>query len=136
MDYLREECQALGQKIIACGDFNDTPDGAAFRLLEGVLVHLPPRATYKEIGTIKYDGKWELIDLFWLTPDLIPRCECEVIYAPFLLCEDRGHAGKKPLRTYSGPRYLGGISDHLPVVLRYKAESQPPRPRESQNAYK
>ena len=26
----------------------------------------------------------------------------------------------KPFRTYSGPRYAGGVSDHLPVVLKIK----------------
>ena len=33
------------------------------------------------------------------------------------------YMGVKPKRTYSGPRYLGGISDHLPVVFKlYKGE--------------
>ena len=36
----------------------------------------------------------------------------------FLLTHDSAYAGQKPLRTYSGPRYLGGVSDHCPVLLR------------------
>jgi hypothetical protein len=35
----------------------------------------------------------------------------------FLLEEDERALGVKPSRTYSGPRYLGGFSDHLPVYL-------------------
>jgi hypothetical protein len=41
----------------------------------------------------------------------------EVFNAPFLLEEDEKHLGEKPFRTYQGPVYKGGISDHLPVVL-------------------
>jgi hypothetical protein len=26
--------------------------------------------------------------------------------------------GDKPRRTYVGPRYNGGLSDHLPIILR------------------
>ena len=42
----------------------------------------------------------------------------DLVEIPFLMTEDRSHAGRKPLRTYSGPRYTGGVSDHLPVILR------------------
>jgi hypothetical protein len=46
------------------------------------------------------------------------------IFAPeALFAEDATYMGVKPKRTYSGPRYLGGISDHLPVVFKlYKGE--------------
>jgi hypothetical protein len=46
------------------------------------------------------------------------------IFAPeALFAEDVTYLGVKPKRTYSGPRYLGGISDHLPVVFKlYKGE--------------
>ena len=36
---------------------------------------------------------------------------------PFLMEWDNVHAGYKPRRTYSGPRWLGGVSDHCPVAL-------------------
>ncbi len=113
---------------VVTGDFNDTPDGEAFQMLDSCLVCLS-RPLYRQgEGTLKYDGKWELIDQFWVSPDLAEketgahagrwRCETAVLYAPFLLTRDSAHAGEKPLRTYSGPRYLGGVSDHLPIVLR------------------
>ena len=40
------------------------------------------------------------------------------IYAPpFLLEPDPAWMGVKPRRTYVGPRYSGGLSDHLPICL-------------------
>ena len=40
------------------------------------------------------------------------------VFAPlFLLEEDKTYYGYKPFRTYSGPRYVGGYSDHLPLYL-------------------
>ena len=41
----------------------------------------------------------------------------KILQIPFLMTKDTGHAGTKPLRTYSGPRYLGGVSDHCPIWL-------------------
>lgn len=119
---------------VVTGDFNDTPDGAAFQLLDTSLACLSRPLHRRGEGSLKYDGKWELIDQFWVSPDLTGearsaqsghwRCETAVIYAPFLLTRDSAHAGEKPLRTYSGPRYLGGVSDHLPIVLRLSYSSR------------
>ena len=41
----------------------------------------------------------------------------EVFRLPFLLEPDTGYIGERPRRTWSGPHYKGGLSDHLPVVL-------------------
>ena len=117
---LRDAC--FRSLTVVTGDFNDTPDGEAFHLLDSVLVCLSRPLHQRGEGSLKYDGKWELIDQFWVSPDLAG--ETSVIYAPFLLTRDSAHAGEKPLRTYSGPRYLGGVSDHLPVVLRLRLETR------------
>ena len=37
---------------------------------------------------------------------------------PFLLEPDKAWLGEKPRRTYVGPQYNGGLSDHLPVILK------------------
>jgi hypothetical protein len=34
--------------------------------------------------------------------------------------EDEKHLGTRPKRTYAGMRYMGGYSDHLPLLLRLK----------------
>lgn len=40
------------------------------------------------------------------------------IFSPsYLLMEDRNYLGERPFRTFYGPIYLGGYSDHLPVYI-------------------
>lgn len=104
--------------IVAMGDFNDTPDGHQFGILERRLENACYCLFEAGEGTIRYEGKWDLIDMFWVSPALFPDAQCEIIRIPFLMTRDRKHPGEKPLRTYSGPRYLGGVSDHCPIILR------------------
>ena len=103
--------------LISMGDFNDTPSGAQFGLLEGKLVNACSEIYEKGEGSIRFEGKWDLIDMFWVSPEIFSSSRSEILYIPFLMTWDRKHPGEKPLRTYSGPRYLGGVSDHCPVVL-------------------
>lgn len=102
-------------RIVAAGDFNDTPDNPMYLALPLENLALP--LLWQGFGTIKFDGKWELIDLFFVSGALA-QSRMEILQVPFLLKEDG--AGQKPLRTYSGPRYLGGVSDHCPVWLDVK----------------
>jgi endonuclease/exonuclease/phosphatase family metal-dependent hydrolase len=104
--------------IIAMGDFNDTPDGSQFEMLADRLENTCLELFAAGEGTIRYEGKWDLIDMFWVSPSILSSCACEVLRMPFLMTRDRKHPGEKPLRTYSGPRYIGGVSDHCPVVLQ------------------
>ncbi len=103
------------ERIVAMGDFNDTPDNPIYSMLPLENLALPMQR--KGAGTIKYDGKWEFIDLFFVSGALA-QSRMHILQVPFLLKEDG--AGQKPLRTYSGPRYLGGVSDHCPVWLDVK----------------
>ncbi|MBE6250487.1 MAG: endonuclease [Bacteroidales bacterium] len=120
MQTLRNLCDSLtnagGGRIVAMGDFNDTPDGPQFSLVSDVLENkgLPLHDAGK--GSIRYKGKWELIDLFMTGPS-VKTSEMQVVEIPFLMTYDRSYPGYKPLRTYSGPRYLGGVSDHCPILL-------------------
>ena len=100
-------------QMIAMGDFNDTPDQPLFRLLQPSLNLIPSSID----GTIRYEGRWEWIDLAFVSRGLLPRCRIEKVEIPFLMTRDASHPGDKPLRTYSGPRYLGGVSDHCPIVI-------------------
>lgn len=109
-------CDSLPYPVVALGDFNDTPNAETFGLLEGRLINLALPISQKGEGSLRFEGKWELIDMFLISQDL--SAQMSVLYPPFLLTKDAAHSGVKPLRTYSGPRYLGGVSDHLPVLLR------------------
>lgn len=104
--------------IVAMGDFNDVPSAETFRIMDGALVNLGKREEHNNCGSIRYRGNWQLIDNFLVSGDLASTMVMEVLRAPFLLERDRQWPGEKPLRTYSGPRYKGGVSDHLPVRAR------------------
>lgn len=101
--------------IVAMGDFNDTPDAAAFSLMDSCMVNL---GRGQKAGSIRFKGNWQLIDNFLVSGDLAGKMEMEVLRPPFILESDRQYPGLKPYRTYVGPRYNGGVSDHLPVMLR------------------
>ena len=119
--FLVDSLRSIGtEKIVAMGDFNDTPDNPVFRLLEPALVNLAEPVSRKGQGSIRYNGQWELIDLFFVSPALAERRpRMTVLHVPFLETPDRAHGGVKPLRTYVGPRYAGGVSDHCPILLEF-----------------
>ena len=122
MSALRGLCDSLqvadkGVPIVAMGDFNDTPDGEQFGILGGTLVNKAASLFCKGLGTIRYQGVWELIDMFMVSEPLAERSEMAIVQVPFLMIYEKKYPGMKPLRTYSGPRYVGGVSDHCPIVL-------------------
>ena len=122
MTAMRNLCDSLavadsGIPVIAMGDFNDTPDGEQFRMLDGVLVNKADSLFLAGQGTIRFEGKWDLIDMFMVTGSISEKSAMEILQVPFLMTYEKKYPGLKPLRTYSGPRYIGGVSDHCPIVL-------------------
>lgn len=119
---LSELCDSLlktpeNRQIVAMGDFNDNPDGSQFSIVDGIMVNKGLELHQKGEGTIRYEGKWDLIDMFMVSPPLKESSVMEIVRVPFLMTREKKHPGEKPFRTYSGPRYIGGVSDHCPVVL-------------------
>lgn len=127
-------------KIILMGDFNDTPDSPCIRDLlgakpsfecheEDLLVNLFAASnTLGFKGTLKHEESWMIFDQIIVSKSLINNkslycnsSDARIIHEDFLLMEDPTYHGQKLNRTYLGPRYLGGFSDHLPVaiLLRY-----------------
>lgn len=98
-----------GQRIIALGDFNDTPENVSLP-----LHNLSLKAAGSGEGTLKYRGKWEMIDQCFVSDTA--GCEMTIFRPPFLLEPDKTYTGVKPRRTYVGPKHNGGLSDHLPIV--------------------
>ena len=114
------------------GDFNDTPDSRILtefsRDMELCALSVDPAA--EGSGSIKYKGVWGFIDHFFLSENLFKRIArwengtLMRIYSPaFLLEDDREFLGQKPRRTFIGPRYNGGVRDHLPILLRLQRKS-------------
>lgn len=85
------------RRVLAVGDFND---------------ELWPS---EGSGTLKYNGRWEKIDGHFSFGAL--DVDEKVFVSPLLLVPDKAFGGMKPRRCFTGPRYEGGISDHLPIVL-------------------
>ncbi|HOX74612.1 MAG TPA: hypothetical protein PLB27_07840, partial [Bacteroidales bacterium] len=73
-------------------------------------------------------GIWEMIDQV-LVSEWLLDCSDGIftgkdlfrVFKPgFLLREDPLYPGLSPFSTWNGYRYLGGFSDHLPVLLDLK----------------
>jgi predicted extracellular nuclease len=109
-------------KIILMGDLNDHPYDAAPQLIATKLI---PQIT-KESGTFggsyNYKNEWDVLDHIFtssnaLTGKIQVQTESGKIHDfPYLLTEYKGQT--VPNRTYAGPKYLGGYSDHLPVSIQ------------------
>ena len=104
-------------RIVVMGDFNDTP--LSKPLLAATcsgLTDLAIPLALAHKGTLRYQGNWEIIDHF-LVSDALAKHKMTIFDPDFLLEEDTKFLGQKPFRTYYGPRYNGGVSDHLPILL-------------------
>lgn len=101
--------------IIVMGDFNDEMKRPSQLLHRG----FHDIAQQQRPGSYKYRGTWSSIDhIFVRFPKQSRKLESGILAAPFLLEADKTHGGNKPFRTFYGPRYNGGFSDHLPVWVR------------------
>ena len=105
-----------------------------------VLVNLMYSRLHRE-GTHKFREHWGLLDQFIVSASLLPDlasqthenklgCEgslfidpgsVEIFKPEFLMEEDIKYLDRKPFRTYLGPRYQGGFSDHLMILVEVKA---------------
>lgn len=127
--------------IIITGDFNDTPtDEVLMRSLQAEPVTANPQnpqhdrlynlmngktARHDIDGTYYFKGRWEILDNFIVSGRLLSKNSrfytsydaCRILDTDFLLTETEGKY--MPLQTYKGYKYVGGFSDHLPVVVRF-----------------
>jgi hypothetical protein len=126
--------------IIIMGDFNDEPDNESVLnvLRAQTLINKPEtKQLYNlsshwlknivNIGTHKFKGKWAILDQIIVSSNVLePKSKgiscftssAFIVNEQFLFEEDRVYGGAKPFRTYSGFKYTGGFSDHLPIVLK------------------
>ena len=114
-------------KIIIAGDFNDYADSPALQYLYDhhlINITADAKGSHGAKATYRWHGEWRSLDQILCSPSLAARKQSSVIGdLPFLLEDDEKYGGKKPYRTYLGPRYLGGYSDHLPLVVQLKNEA-------------
>jgi len=78
-----------------------------------------------EVGSHKHEGVWGILDQIIVSGALLnaksglsaKKENTYIFNADFLLTDDENFTGKINFRTYSGYKYLGGYSDHLPVFF-------------------
>jgi len=113
-------------RIIVAGDFNDYSDSPALRYLYQhhlINISVGVKGSHGAKATYRWHGDWRSLDQILFSPSLSRlKMSCQIGDLPFLLEDDEKYGGKKPFRTYLGPRYLGGYSDHLPLVAKFKIE--------------
>ena len=111
-------------KVIVAGDFNDYSDSRSIDYVckRGLInVSEGAKGSHGAKGTYRYKGEWGSLDHILADEDLADSLvECRIHDAPFLLTDDKTYGGKQPFRTYSGPKYQQGFSDHLPLVARFR----------------
>ena len=111
-------------KILIAGDFNDGDESLIIKQIEQHDIrNLTKEASAPKgvHGTYRYKGQWESIDHILGSPSISNKVGAAFIHAPeFLLEEEKRYGGYRPRRTYNGPRYQPGYSDHLPLVIRLK----------------
>ncbi|MBQ6769447.1 MAG: hypothetical protein IJP44_00555 [Bacteroidales bacterium] len=123
-------------KVIIMGDLNDCPiDPSVYDVLrarhpsemeDGCLVNLFGKKDGLGFGgTLKHQADWQIFDQIIVTQGVMDDGEglhyqegsARIFAADFLFEDDEVYHGKKLFRTYVGPRYFGGFSDHLPVYI-------------------
>ena len=124
--------------IVITGDFNDEPEDVSITQALGAA---PPEeaATAKLInlmwpyrntsGTHSFQQHWSIIDQFIVSPALYAETSTartrtqrvQIYNAPWLITKSAVGVDLT-FRTYQGPKYIGGYSDHLPILLDLEME--------------
>ena len=110
--------------IIIAGDFNDYAEDLALRRLyaHGVKnISAGARGNNGAKGSYRFRGEWGSLDQIVCSPSVAQNMtECRIGDFRFLLEDDEKYGGVRPKRTYHGPCYHDGYSDHLPLIARFK----------------
>jgi endonuclease/exonuclease/phosphatase family metal-dependent hydrolase len=120
--------------IVIVGDFNDEPwDASVASTLRAVnnrdsvtttgstLLYQCMSHTGTDEGTYNFHGTWNMLDQCILSRGLLDSAgfsyDSVEIYKPTFLIEQGGRYAGYPFPTYGGQKYLGGYSDHFPLLL-------------------
>ena len=104
-----------GKSVLLMGDFNSEPTDKIFQEIGKRLTSLMPQNRKKlrqAQGTYYFRNVWGFLDHILVSTRLLPLIDKSVNVGRFsFLLNEKG----APSRTYQGPIYKGGISDHLPI---------------------
>lgn len=133
-------------KLIIAGDFNDEPTNVSIldylkaspficdkadteNLPENIgtdLFNLSYKAYADGIGSFFYQADFNMIDQIIVSKNIIMGnklnyiCNSYEVFKPDMMITRTGKFQGAPFPTYGGSRYLGGYSDHFPVVAKFK----------------
>ena len=127
-------------KIIIMGDFNDEPTNRSiFEMLlaNNKRKNAGERELYnlmydghnrRNEGSYYYQGNWDMMDQIIVSRSVITDRngwhagydDGKILKEKFMLYYDQNRKDYVPNRSYGGPVYYGGISDHLPVYFSMK----------------
>jgi endonuclease/exonuclease/phosphatase family metal-dependent hydrolase len=137
-------------KIIIVGDFNDEPTNISIteslkaqpffcdsldlnNLPEDFgtdLFNLAYKAWFDGLGSYKYKDDFNMLDQIIVSRDLLLEddikyiCNSFEVYKPDLMVTRTGKFKGTPFPTYGGARFLGGYSDHFPVIAKFLIKSE------------
>lgn len=119
--------------IVILGDMNDEPDNNSVlntlnataledQPIQARLYNCMAKLDQQNKGTYNYRGNWNLLDNIITSANLVdPKSKINVlkptIYREAWMMYENPKYGATPNRTYGGPNYYGGYSDHLPVYI-------------------
>jgi predicted extracellular nuclease len=112
-------------KIVVMGDFNDLPVSESItRYLKDEFYNLAFIPYSRKMGTVFAKGRWLMFDQIMISQGMmiahgykIKSSRLTVHFDKRLLFYDKKRAIYRPNRSYSGKKYHGGFSDHLPVYV-------------------
>jgi predicted extracellular nuclease len=125
----------INAKILIMGDLNDGPKNmSVFETLkannsddESSLFNLMLEKSEAGKGTHSYRGKWSMLDNLIVSQSFlndekgfVAEGKTGYIFSADWITYKNKNGEKSPNRTYGGPNYYGGFSDHYPVFLILK----------------
>lgn len=122
--------------IVVMGDFNSGVGDETMKIITeaGSLINAAGHYPAGRGGSYKYQGTWEIIDQILVSPAMTDGTgpfhsdmqSFRLPDAPILLTDDQAYPGRKPFSTYSGYKWAGGPSDHLPVMITIEHKPSSP----------
>lgn len=104
-----------GRRILVMGDFNA---GAKDKVFRNTCLRITDDRV--DAGTYCFRGYWQWIDHVLVSDGIETLGAAKVVRMPWLLEENKTYGGRMPRRTFRGPTYHGGVSDHLPIVVEMR----------------
>lgn len=117
--------------IVIMGDMNDTPENKSLKNILGAgmpgsksdLVNLMMPLARDGKGTYCYRGRWDMLDNLVVSKSLLDAKGFRVnpvtgyIFSADWMNYTDNKGNVVPNRTYGGPNYYGGVSDHYPIYF-------------------